>query len=969
LGSLDITPGTWQLLNRLLDQALGVPAPEREAWLARLPPEHAVHVDRLRALLAVENTASPLDAPPGDEQPPPCPVSPPTEVGPYHLLQPLGEGGMGMVWLAERRDLMVRRPVALKLPRVSWQGRAAAQRLAREREILASLSHPNIARLLDAGITGDGHPYLALEYVEGKPIDVHAREQALSIRARLELFRQVLAAVGHAHGRLVVHRDLKPTNVLVTKDGQVRLLDFGIAKLIAGTDVAEPELTQLAGAAFTPNYASPEQLAGEAIGVASDLYSLGVLLYELLAESPPYVLRRTADSSLHASLRSLTIARPSERAATPQLRKALAGDLDTIVQKAMKLSPEERYPTANAFADDVGRFLDGYPIAARPDSAAYRIRKLVARHRAAAAATVAVAIAVVGGASAALWQARRATEEQHRAEEVTDYLTGMFREASPYGAPGRSLSAVDLLKRAHAGLDRVGGRPALRVELLNLLGSTLLDLGDTETGERMALQALQEAESLPPDHVQRLRARLLHTDVLFARARGPELRAELEALIPRLEAQAQSQPADLVRALENRARLALMEVKPADGLRDAQRAFYLAQARLGDQDGRTVDSAVLLAEAYQYGPRDAKASLREAERGLSFALAAYIGQPNHPHVIYARDVFGRALCFAGQPERAVQESSRALQDAREVLGPSSPLVGMMLINRVPCERRLGDLRQAIEDGTRGIELRNAAMQKDSRSWGNSHYALGVTLLAARRPSEALEDLTAAVESLARALGERHWLTLGARAHRMVALAYVGRSADALAELAALQAIRTELADSTLFDALTGTVHRLAGRPAQARQAYEQALTRLPDDAQRRFNRMWILGELGLVEVELGQLKEAEAALSEALTISIADQRVDSPVRAEAWVGGARILLAQRRPAEALPLLERADAFWRDFDADSAWGAEAASWLARCYQQLGRDADAQQAERRRSSLRGAPATHGLSTKADSAPTAP
>ena len=223
---------------------------------------------------------------------------------------------MGTVWLAERSDVMTRRPVALKLPRVSWMADPLRQRLEREREILATLAHPNIARLLDAGVTPAGEPYLALEYVEGARLTYTPGRRGLGIRARLELFLQVLAAVAHAHGRLVVHRDLKPSNVLVTAEGQVRLLDFGIAKLLEETD--RSELTDSSGPAFTPDHASPEQLSGEQIGVASDIYSLGVLLYELLAEVPPYRLRRSPERPYLEQLRAVTIVPPSEVAPPPR---------------------------------------------------------------------------------------------------------------------------------------------------------------------------------------------------------------------------------------------------------------------------------------------------------------------------------------------------------------------------------------------------------------------------------------------------------------------------------------------------------------------------------------------------------------------------------------------------------------------------------------------------------------------------
>jgi len=823
------------------------------------------------------------------------------------------------------------------------------QRLEREREILATLAHPNIARLLDAGVSPNGEPYLALEYVNGRPIDVHARGLGLGLRARIELFLQVLAAVAHAHGRLVVHRDLKPSNVLVTEDGQVRLLDFGIAKLLE--DGGHSELTEISGAAFTPDHASPEQLAGERIGVASDIYSLGVLLYGLLADVAPYHLRRSSERSYLDQLRELRVPRPSEVAA-PAARKLLAGDLDLVVQKAMRLAPEERYPTATAFAEELTRFLTGHPVQARPDSLGYRTRKFVLRHRAASAAAGAILAAVTAGTSAALWQARRAATEQRRAEEVKELLTEIFQDASPYGADGRSLSVVQLLQRAHADLERIGGqKPELRVELLNLLGSALLELGETDAGERMSRQALRESAALPPGHPLRLRARLLSCDVLLARGRGAELRAELERLIPELRASTERQTADLVRALEIRSHLGIIEVRREEAIADAREALDLARSRFGDRDPRTVSVAVLLGEAHQYGDRDPQQSLAEAERGLTFAQAAYPGQPKHPRVIYARDVYGRALCHAGHSDRSYSEMTRALEDAREALGAMSPLVGMISINRVTCERRLGRLSEALEDNTRGLEIRGPSMARDSRAWGNMHASRGITLLALRRGPEALADLSPAVDSLTRALGPTHRMTLSARLNRALALAMVGRSEEAREEIGALEALPEAHHESLSLEWVAGRVARLAGHPDEAAARQRRALERLPDDPARQWYLMRILVELGLAELGLGLPARAEASLRDGLALAGTELREEVPLHAEAWAGLGQALLLQGRSSESLEEFRRADAFWRRFDPTNAAGAEAARELATALERMGRPREAREALARVGHLQG------------------
>ena len=572
---------------------------------------------------------------------------------------------------------------------------------------------------------------------------------------------------------------------------------------------------------------------------------------------------------------------------------------------------------------------------------------------------MAIFAAVAAGTSAAVWQARRASAEQRRAEEVKDYLAGIFREASPYAGGGRSPSAVELLKRAHADLERIGEkRPEFRVELLNLLGSTLLDVGDPDAAERVATEARAEAEALPARHPQRLRARLLTTDVLLVRGRGQELHAELDRLLPELQASPTTRPADLVRALENRAKLAIEEVRRDDAIRDARSAFELARKGLGDRDPRTVAAAVLFAEAHQYGDRDVKESLVEAERGLRFALDAYGGQTTHPHVIYARDVHGRALCHAGQADRAYAEMTEALEDARQVLGPTSPLVGQISVNRVTCGRRLGYLRESLEDNTRGIEVRAASMERDSRGWGNTHLSRGMTLLALRRPDAALADLTPAVESLERSVGRTHRFTLTARLMRMVALAHVGRTQEALAEATALGAMPEAQHPSLSYDTLAGTVYRLAGRPLEALEAQQRALHRIPDDPVERWHLMRILIERGLTDLELELPEQAQASMEEALALSETELRRDTPMRADAWLGMGRALLARQRLDESAQFLGRADAFWRSFDPENPAGAAPAEWLARVDRKLGRRAESAEAQARAARLRAA-AVEGVS----------
>jgi serine/threonine protein kinase len=389
-------------MSALLQEALALDEAGRRRWLQRLPAENEDLQDALRRELLPEGGGADWTLPllpkleaEGESRASDGP-QPADRIGPYLLIQPLGEGGMAEVWLAQRADGAFTREVALKLPALTRKRKDLARRFARERDILARLEHPNIARLYDAGVSPEGLPYLAMEYVAGQPVTAWCDAHQVGIRERLRLYLQVLDAVQYAHMRQVLHRDIKPSNILVTEAGQVRLLDFGVAKLLAEGQ-EHTELTQLYGRALTPEYASPELLRGDPVEPASDIYALGVLLYELLTGSRPYRLTRAASmTALELAVREAKVQRPSTqvqpqtaaaRATTVQkLTRRLRGDLDAIVLKSLQRHAQDRYSSAEALADDVQRYLSGQPVEARPAHATYLLGKFVRRHQTGTAA-------------------------------------------------------------------------------------------------------------------------------------------------------------------------------------------------------------------------------------------------------------------------------------------------------------------------------------------------------------------------------------------------------------------------------------------------------------------------------------------------------------------------------------------------------------------------------------------------------
>ncbi|HEV6967930.1 serine/threonine-protein kinase [Roseateles sp.] len=478
----------WAIVSRLLDEALALPAEARDAWLDALEGDARQHRETLIALL---KTQAGLETDDFLETLPPggaailgaSGVEPRAgeQIGPYRLIRELGRGGMALVWLAERNDGVAARRVALKLPRLAW-GQAFSERLAREREIQAGLEHEHIARLYDAGTDSQGRPFIAMQYVEGEPIDAYCRRHVLSPAERIGLLLQAMSAVAHAHGRLVVHRDLKPGNVLVDAQGRVTLLDFGVAKLLDDGLAGATALTQLSGRALTPDYASPEQIRGEPLGTASDVYSLGVLAYELLAGTKPYRLTRGTAAELEEAITTADPPRASDAAATPLLKKALSGDLDAILSRALKKEVADRYPSVDAFAQDLQRHLRGEPVLARPDSRAYRLAKFIGRHRLAVALGSAATLSLLAGGVLTAWQAHQAREQEQRASAE------VLRQRATQDLYIETLSRLSVLAAEEPqALTRPGAVTSVLLEKLHALAPSVADRPDARGAQLEAV--------------------------------------------------------------------------------------------------------------------------------------------------------------------------------------------------------------------------------------------------------------------------------------------------------------------------------------------------------------------------------------------------------------------------------------------------------------------------------------------------
>jgi serine/threonine-protein kinase len=954
-----IDANIWARLNRLLDEALEQPAAQLPQWLDALAPQFDDLKPRLRQLLShrglVEtgeflHTLPKLELEPGDLADARARVEQPgQEIGLYRLVRELGSGGMGVVWMAERTDGLVDRPVALKLPHGAWKRAGLAERMARERSILATLAHPNIAHLYDAGITADGQPFLAIEYVEGRRIDLYCSEQQLDVKARLRLFTQVVNAVAYAHGKLVVHRDLKPANILVTAEGQVRLLDFGIAKLLDEGQAKETRVTELSGRALTPDYASPEQILGEPLTVASDVYSLGVVLYELLSERRPYKLLRDSRGALEDAILQSEPALPSEVAVAPW-RKAVRGDLDTIVLQALKKNPTERYSTAHALLDDIERYLGARPVLAQPDSRWYRARKFVSRNRFAVSAALAILAAVFIGAGMAVWQAQVAFAERARAEEVKEFISAVFREADPAQGKGRVLSAVELLLQAETRLqERSDVSPELQVEMMAIIGESLFGLQENKESARVIEQALRLQETAARDDLIEARLHLSLSQAYEYLGRNDEALAELARSFAVLASGGLTTSPLLVRAKLHQAALGLTFSNYAVAEHAAHEAIAAASATAGPRSPMVAIGLQQLSHVYTLTERR-ELAVQPARRALDILLELHARNLSHPAVIEAGQYYGQALNSAGRFDEASIAYRDATIRAASLFGENSRMFGEMLSASVPLEIEIGDLKSAIAHARRMVEIYLIEGERGSITHLGRTRLLGRALLDSRSSNEAAERLD---EALRLAVAAKSTLqAIHARGSLGLALAYLGRFERADRELE--QAIGTPGKVVTRGQHLAmrnlGTSLRLQGRYAEALIWLERGIAAASIQPSHRGDLAHGLLEAGLATLELDDTERAQGYFERAeMLFNEVQKQHTTPARADLLVGMARVDMHRRNYPEALRLLESADLFWRDFDPDNRWAGETALWLGRCYSALGREADGAEALSRAAKL--------------------
>lgn len=850
-----MNPQDWQAIEQAFLEASEREGVDREAYLAGLDNRVREEVESLLAAeakdkgsisRALEREAAAVTAEivPGDM------------AGPYRLERLLGRGGMGEVWLGERVEGDFAQTVAVKVIRQLGRSSEAAERFRQERRILAQLEHPNIARLIDGGQTETGLPFLAMELVDGVPLNRYCSERQLGVRERILLFQKVCAAVDYAHRRLLIHRDLKPGNILVNAQGEAKLLDFGIAKVLS----ADGSLTLEGSSLLTPDYASPEQVRGQELSTATDIYSLGIMLYELLSGERPYRAKDTSPGAIVAAVCETEVRRPSERAAAPELRQQLEGDLDEIVLKALRKEPEERYPSVAALSEDLQRYLEDRPVEARKGSQRYRVGKFLRRHRVPVTIAAAAVLAVLGSLVGLLVQVQRAEQERANAQEVSEFLADVFEAADPTRTSNASATtAREILDRGVKRLDaRTNLNSATRAYIQMTMGRAYHGLGLV----REAMPVTQQA-------------------------------------VASLRQQGQSAEITLARALIMNAYLhsEMGQGKQSEAL--AKEALTIAQRHPKQINLRTNGRNLLAFAAENRSDFQAAAELQRQ----NLADIATVKGANAAAIDTLQINFAGALKGAGN----LTEATKVLTDflaATDTDALRHRLDRSMAMNNLATlQLEKGDFAGATEMQERALAIRKRILGPLHRDVHRAKANLAEIYAQMGRFSEGLKLLEEADEGFREVYAKNHYAFLVTKMIRGNLLLREGKFAEAEILLeSALAAVKAGNQATQLTD--IGTLRLEQGRLGEARTALEKAKA---EQAKVQdvdpLDRLLVELTLGQVALEEDRAEEAKRLFTQAKALAEKTWPEGSPYRLDALAGLAEIELQVSKQAAALLIAE------------------------------------------------------------------
>jgi serine/threonine protein kinase/Tfp pilus assembly protein PilF len=817
-------------------------------------------------------------------------------IGSYRILREIGQGGMAAVYLAERADDQYRKLVAIKMLKPGTGGDEILRRFRIERQALAQLDHPSIVRLIDGGSTEDGLPYLIMEYVDGVRIDEYCDAHKLPITERLQLFRAVCMAVQYAHENLVIHRDLKPSNILITREGVVRLLDFGIAKVLNLQRSPDTTLTRADWRAMTPEYASPEQIRGQAITTATDVYSLGVLLFELLSGHRPYdctgqslleVERMVCETEPEKP--STVIYRKEENASDPgdagpprtpervssqrglqpaELQRRLRGDLDTIVMKALEKDPSRRYGTAAELAADIGRYLFHEPVLARPASATYRTRKYVRRHPVGVTVAAGLILLLAGFAVMQFFQLRRITRERDRANRVTDFMEGMFKVSNPSEARGNSITAREILDKSSKDIDTgLAQDPELQAQMMFVMGDVYRGLGLFPRAQQLYQRSAD------------IRRRVL----------GPE-------------------NADTLRSEDALGWILNQEGHAADAEKLQRETVNIKRRVFGVQNLDTLRSITMLAWTLD---REGKYSEAEKLEREAIDTRRRVTKTDDRDSLAVMNNLGATLSHEGRYPEAEKIKRETLDLRRRILGPEDPDTLTAMNNLASAFQREGHYAEAEKLQRETLNLQRRILGPEHPDTLRSMSNLAVTLFDENQLGEAEQLQREALATKQRVLGPEHQDTLWA----VTSLAQTLRHEGHLAEAEKLQRQTFEIQHRVLGaehpDTLSNTVSLAITLRKEGRYSEAEKLARQAVDAMTRLRgpdhpyTLEATDELAQILGKEGRYDEAEKLARQALQVQRRVLRPDHPDTAETAYDLACILAHTGHSDEAISLLREA----------------------------------------------------------------